>query len=1125
MRTALLSILLVCGTAGLATAVRSQQPAATTEVREQAYRANNLGVARLEQFDFTGAATSFREALTLAPQLALARLNLGIALFYATDTAGAEREIAAARPNLPGLRQPDYMLGLIARAADQPDAAVAAFERVLQADPADVGTLINLAQLYRQQQRDTDALRLFQQAVAAEPYNATAAYGLAQTLLRTGADAAGESAMTRFEQLRESGFAVTYTQTYLEQGRYAEAIASTGAEPDLVDSPAPDVTFVGADAAIPSAGVQPPQTEASPPGSVTMADLDADGDVDILESRVTGLRVLRNDDARFVDVTSSWLTGLSTAPATAALAGDFDNDLLVDVIVLRPGGVSLLRQTSSQRFADVTVASGLDVAAGRPSSAAWLDADHDGDTDLLLAGEAVSGSSTHLFRNNGNGRFVDVTTAAGLAVDRPMVAVVPTDFDNRRDIDILLIAGTGNPLVLRNMREGSFRDVAADVGLTMSGPVSATAVGDVNKDGFVDVFFARPAGTSTFAMSDGRGRFTLTPAPPAASSTRLAQLVDYDSDGLLDLVAITESGPRLLRNLGRSWSDVSEGVFPAPVASVLSTTSTLTAGDINGDSHVDLVTRGPAGLRVWLNTGNVNRGLKVGLRARVSPRTPVGAKVEMRAGSLWQRHEVYAATPMPAPADVTFGVGRRPGADVLRVLWPSGILQAETAATPMTGTLAIEELDRKPSSCPYLFTWNGERFEFITDFMGGGEMGYWVAPGSRAAPDPDEYVRITGDKLRPREGRYELRVTNELEEALFLDRAQLVVVAHPADIEVHPNEGLGAVTSPFTLHTTHAARPPLAARDDEGRDLLPVLLATDRRYADTFERLPIRGYAAEHTLTLTLPPPGPTGHRRLLLTGWTDYAFSSDNVAAHQADVTLLPPSLEIRDANGTWRTAIASLGVPVGRPQTVVVDLTEPVPASVREVRIRTSMRIYWDQVRVDTSDGRAPHTLTRLEPVVANLQWRGYSAERTPDGREPYAYDYQTVSPDAPWKLLPGRYTREGDVRPLLTATDDMFVVSRTGDEVVLSFDATALPRLPDGWTRTFLFYADGFSKEMNLHSASPDVLAPLPFHAMTAYPYSAPERYPATPAHREYQDRYNTRVVPRSLPMVTDGVSPRR
>jgi len=206
-------------------------------------------------------------------------------------------------------------------------------------------------------------------------------------------------------------------------------------------------------------------------------------------------------------------------------------------------------------------------------------------------------------------------------------------------------------------------------------------------------------------------------------------------------------------------------------------------------------------------------------------------------------------------------------------------------------------------------------------------------------------------------------------------------------------------------------------------------------------------------------------------------------------------------------------------------VDLSSSVPAAARDVRIKTTMRIYWDRVLVDTSDGRAPYTVNRLDPVTADLRWRGFSAETSPDGREPYTYDYARVSPLAPWKLLPGRYTREGDVSALLQSqpglaslpfgADDMFVVSRPGDEVALAFDATALPPLPKGWTRTFLLYADGFSKEMNLHSSSPDGLLPLPFHGMTQYPYAAPEAYPSTPAHREYLERYNTRVVPRAVP----------
>src|SRR5213075_2783336 len=129
-------------------------------------------------------------------------------------------------------------------------------------------------------------------------------------------------------------------------------------------------------------------------------------------------------------------------------------------------------------------------------------------------------------------------------------------------------------------------------------------------------------------------------------------------------------------------------------------------------------------------------------------------------------------------------------------------------------TLRVEELDRKPSSCPYLYTWNGERFEFITDFMGGGEMGYQESPGHFNTPDPDEYVRIRGDQLRERNGRYEIRMTNELEEVLYVDRLQLVAVAHPAGVEVYPNEGMTEPPRPFKLWLTRAAHPPISAVDD-----------------------------------------------------------------------------------------------------------------------------------------------------------------------------------------------------------------------------------------------------------------------------------------------------------------------
>jgi Tfp pilus assembly protein PilF len=1079
--------------------------------RENAYRANNIGVARLEQYDFAAAIAAFRRALEIDPALSLARLNLGIGLFYGGEQEAARKELEAAKIALPDRPQADYVLGLIARAADRTDDAVRAFTRVRELDPTDVGAAINLGQLLVQQRRFDEALKLLRPAVEAEPFNATAAYGLATALLRSGAADEGRAAMDKFQKLRETGYAVTFSQAYLEQGRYAEAIASTGAEAGLVNETTPDVRFVELDAVA-------TYPAAADPGGLTLADLDGDGDADLIGAGADGLKLFRNDAGTF---TALALPAALGGPAAAAVAGDADNDGDADVLVLRAAGVTLLRQEAKGAFADATAGAGLSTLTAPYRSAAWLDADHDGDLDLLIGGPAAP---ARLLRSDGKGAFEDVTAAAALADAKAVSAIVPTDYDNRRDVDLLLARPSAAPVLYRNMRDGTFKDVTRDIGLALEGPASMTAAGDINKDGFVDFFHAgRDAGQ--FAVSDGRGSYVVSAADKYTAGASAAQFVDYDNDGLLDLLAATPGGIRVLRNLGTRWLDVSARAgLVRPDLQPLA----LASADLDGDGDVDAVFRTPTGIRILRNDGGSrSRSVRAQLTARVSNRSALGAKIEMRAGSLRQRTETYAAAPAPAPADVVFGLGDRAGADVIRVLWPSGILQAEAAALAaspaspdpgpslLTGVVKIEELDRKPSSCPYLFTWNGTKFEFLTDFLGGGEMGYWESPGRRNTPDADEYVRIPGDKLRPRDGRLELRVTNELEEGLFLDRTELVAVAHPRGTEVYPNEGLRSKAEPFRLFTTQAIRPLAAAVDDHGHDVLDRLRATDRSFPDDFTRESIRGYAAEHSLTLTLPPADAAGRRVLLLTGWTDYSFSGDNVAAHQRGLKMVPPSLQVPDGPGRWRTVIGEIGFPVGRPQTVPVDLTGVVSRDTTVVRIVTTMRVYWDRIAVATTDESVKPGTTRLEPLSADLRWRGFSAEAPPDGREPLVFDYDRVSADSPWKVLPGRYTRLGDVRELLTRTDDFFVVARPGDEIALSFDARALPALPDGWTRTFLLYASGYSKEMDLNSSSPDVLAPLPFAEMKGYPYAPADGPPDTEARRRYLERYLTRIVARPLP----------
>jgi lipoprotein NlpI len=1086
-------LLLVLTAGGLGWAVQTRGPE-TDEAREAAYRENNLGVALLEQYNHKEAAEAFARALELDPDLALAQVNHALALFYIPELAAAKKAATETLEKQPESPRLHYLLALIARLEDEPQVAEEHLHKVLAADPDDFGANLVLGQLLVDEARYDEALPVLEVAANADPVNASVAYSRAMALGRAGRREEAMEAMKHFQALRANPAHTSFGKIYLEQGRYAEALSSTGAEDELVDPTTPEVVLREAKDAVPSRAAADSRVR------LALADLDGDGRLDAIETG-GGVRLLKNEGGRFRDVTEA--AGVS-GPAVAGLGGDYDNDGVVDLLLLRPTGPALFRGEGEGRFVDASAS--LPAMETPPATAAFADVDHDGDLDIVIPGL--------LLRNNGDGTFADVTAEAGIAAEGEPLAVVPTDFDNGRDLDLIVLRRERAPLVLENLRDGSFRDVAAEVGMEVTGPFRSIGAGDLNKDFFPDLVLGTDAGVS-LALSDGSGRFEVETLA-GTTGAEAVQAVDYDNDGLLDLLVATPEGARLFRSLGARWADVTEAALPTDLRQRSLAGAALAVADLDQDGDSDVLVGTEEATRLWVNEGgNAHESFVVDLEGRVSSKGAVGAKVALRAGSMKQRIETSAAVPMVGPGDVLFGMGPRRAPDTVRVIWVSGIVQTETefpeATTEATRTAThLLELDRKPSSCPYLYAWDGERFAFVTDFLGAGEMGYWVAPGVRSHPDPVEYVRLAPDQLQARDGRYELRVTNELEEVLYLDEVRLLAVEHPKGVEVYPDEGMTGAPKAFRLFAVRDPRVP-AVRDASGADATEAARVVDRRFVEGFTLLGIRGYAGQHALTLDLSQVPPT-HRVLLLTGWTDYAFSSDNVAASQMGLGLQPPRLEVETLPEQWEVAVDDVGIPVGRPQTVVVDLSSLALGPTERVRLVTNMRIYWDRIALGEAVSDLAGEPVPLERSAAHLSERGFSAERLVDGKGPLSFDYARVSWASPWKVMPGRYTREGDVAALLEAADDLFVVSRPGDEISLSYEALP-PPLP-GRERTYLLLGDGFSKEMDINSASPDVVLPLPYHGMSRYPYPDSERPQKLSRRDALQARYNTRVVARPL-----------
>ena len=497
---------------------------------------------------------------------------------------------------------------------------------------------------------------------------------------------------------------------------------------------------------------------------VALLDYDNDGDLDVFlvqggalpvdaapkagrgRSGPPTCRLFRNDlvvaadgrrTLRFTDVTDAAGVGIRGYGMGAAV-GDYDNDGYQDLFVTSFGSTTLLHNNGDGTFTDVTTQAGVSDSAWS-TSAAFVDYDRDGYLDLIVAHyvdfttaanklcndpagardycspRAYRPVPARLFRNQGRGRFADVTTKAGITKAYGAgLGVAVGDYNGDGWLDLYVANDGGANQLWINRHDGTF----VDQGLISGAALNANGVpegsmgiasGDFDLDGDEDLFVSNIVGeTSVLYVNDGRGNFD-----DARVKSRLGPLTaaftgfgtdwfDYDNDGWPDLfvangaVNIVEAlrgqpSPYRMRNqlfhnaAGGRFDETSAVAGPAFARAEMGRGAAF--GDIDNDGDVDIVVTNNNGpVRLLLNqVGATSHWLQIRLEQPSSNRFGIGSWIRVeRAGRPTLSRRVRTDGSYLSASDLRahFGLGSSPDISAVAVQWPDGGRERWTGVQP-----------------------------------------------------------------------------------------------------------------------------------------------------------------------------------------------------------------------------------------------------------------------------------------------------------------------------------------------------------------------------------------------------------------------------------------------------------
>lgn len=869
---------------------------------------------------------------------------------------------------------------------------------------------------------------------------------------------------------------------------------------------------------------------------VATIDLDLDGRLDgavLLSDRiVASLPITAKSDAPKPVVVSVIISGDFQHLLAVDLDDDVDSKLRdrpkdaagclladPDLIAFGSSGVRLfenrLTENNTREFSEKPAGDAIG-SLRNVLDVVPVDLDLDGDLDFFT----IASDGIRLWSNRSNWSFEEITTRSKLPPpDFGPTAAVVCDWDKDTDLDIV-VAGTNGVGVLESLRHGRFRWRELDGDFASLKNSRALLTDDYDHNGSWDLLGAGDHGLNlVLTQTTSAGIVSAKQASSLASTPHHSVTsLDFDNDGVRDLAASDDKGLSLWRGDGRGGFET----FAMPP--ILG--ASFAMADVDRDGDEDLLAATSADSKWHLNNGgNTNGWLDISLLAQqIKPNEQnyskrvnhagIGSTIELKAGGRYQAQVVTGPI-------THFGLGRQKQADVVRVIWTNGVPRNLINPEP---NLHVCEEQKLVGSCPYLYTWNGEKFVFVTDLLWNSPIGLKFAESVVAPWREWEYLKIDGDKLKPKDGEYQLKITEELWEAGYFDQIKLFAIDHPAEADIYTNEKVGpASMAEHKIHTVRTPRIPVAAKDTQGRNVLDQVKARDGIYTKTYDRKLAQGLATDHWLELDLGSWDEVAEKEnkpaqitLFLTGWVYPTSTSLNVQFSQNPdgAQPRPPALHAVDTNGMWREVRPFMGFPGGKTKTIAIDISDVfAPGSTdHRLRIVTNMEFYWDAAFFTVDEPSVEFRQQELTLLRANLHDRGGISFREYDaGNGPEYFHHDRLVPGLHWPPMAGAFTRFGEVRELLTARDDRLLVLGCNDELSLAF-AEPSESLPAGWVRDFVIFNVGWDKDCDMNTVYGEAVEPLPFEAMTTYAHQDGRSRPLDDDYHRYLKVYQTRGQPR-------------